>query len=115
MKQKGNFDKFIQKKRNSAVKEGYKKEKKEWKKERAAAIDKKFEKKRIAKSGSPNPEANSIANVPIVGEIPLNKFIAHSGICSRRDAAELVKSGKVLVNGKVVTGTRIQSKTWRRC
>lgn len=30
--------------------------------------------------------------------MPLNKFIAHSGICSRRDAAELVKSGKVTVN-----------------
>ncbi len=33
----------------------------------------------------------------------LNKFIAHSGICSRRKAAELVKEGKVKVNGKVET------------
>lgn len=32
----------------------------------------------------------------------LNKFIAYGGICSRRDAAELVKQGKVKVNGKVV-------------
>lgn len=31
----------------------------------------------------------------------LNKFIAHGGICSRRKAAELVKDGKVHVNGKV--------------
>lgn len=34
--------------------------------------------------------------------MPLNKFIAHGGICSRRDAATLVKEGKVKVNGKVI-------------
>jgi len=26
--------------------------------------------------------------------IPLNKYIAHGGICSRRDAAELIRQGK---------------------
>lgn len=31
--------------------------------------------------------------------IPLNKFIAHAGVCGRREAAELVKGGKVTVNG----------------
>ena len=31
--------------------------------------------------------------------MPLNKFIAHAGICGRREAAELVKEGKVTVNG----------------
>lgn len=31
----------------------------------------------------------------------LNKFISHCGICSRRQAADLVKAGKVLVNGEV--------------
>ena len=35
-------------------------------------------------------------------EMPLNKYIAHSGECSRRDAAELVKQGKVKVNGELV-------------
>jgi 23S rRNA pseudouridine2605 synthase len=35
--------------------------------------------------------------------MPLNKYIAHSGECSRRDAAELVKQGKVKVNGELVT------------
>jgi 23S rRNA pseudouridine2605 synthase len=34
--------------------------------------------------------------------MPLNKYIAHSGECSRRDAAELVKQGKVKVNGELV-------------
>ncbi len=33
--------------------------------------------------------------------IRLNKFVAHCGICSRREAAELVKSGKVTVNDSV--------------
>ncbi|ATL46111.1 pseudouridine synthase [Chitinophaga caeni] len=35
-------------------------------------------------------------------EMPLNKYIAHSGICSRRKAVELIKEGKVTVNGNVV-------------
>ncbi len=33
------------------------------------------------------------------GPMPLNKFIAHAGVCGRREAAELVKEGKVTVNG----------------
>jgi len=33
--------------------------------------------------------------------IRLNKYIAHSGICSRRKAAELIKDGKVKLNGKI--------------
>ncbi len=32
----------------------------------------------------------------------LNKYIAHSGICSRRKADEFIKDGKVKVNGQVV-------------
>ena len=35
-------------------------------------------------------------------QMPLNKFIAHSGICSRREAADLVKQGLVKVNGDFV-------------
>jgi 23S rRNA pseudouridine2605 synthase len=34
--------------------------------------------------------------------MPLNKFVAHCGVCSRRDAAELVKQGKIEVNNKPV-------------
>ena len=36
------------------------------------------------------------------GSMPLNKFIAHGGICSRRDAVDLVKAGKVIVNGQKI-------------
>jgi 23S rRNA pseudouridine2605 synthase len=35
--------------------------------------------------------------------IRLNKFLAHSGVCSRRDADKLISSGQVKVNGEVVT------------
>lgn len=41
--------------------------------------------------------------------IRLNRFIANSGICSRREADELIEAGVITVNGEVVTelGTRI--------
>ncbi|MGZ8558555.1 MAG: pseudouridine synthase [Chitinophagaceae bacterium] len=44
--------------------------------------------------------------------MPLNKFIAHSGISGRREAAEIVKEGKVKVNNAVVTepGFKVSAK-----
>ncbi len=35
--------------------------------------------------------------------IRLNKYIASSGLCSRRDADELIEQGKVSINGKKIT------------
>ncbi len=35
-------------------------------------------------------------------EMPLNKFIAHCGICSRRKAVDYIKEGKVTVNGEKI-------------
>lgn len=35
--------------------------------------------------------------------IRLNRFIANAGICSRREADELIKAGVISVNGKIVT------------
>jgi 23S rRNA pseudouridine2605 synthase len=35
--------------------------------------------------------------------IRLNKFIANAGICSRREADELIKAGVIKVNGNIVT------------
>lgn len=40
---------------------------------------------------------------PVTEAMPLNKYIAHCGICSRRDAVELITNGKVKVNKAVVT------------
>lgn len=44
--------------------------------------------------------------------IRLNKYIASSGLCSRRKADELIEAGKVNVNGKTVTelGYLVQEK-----
>jgi len=36
-------------------------------------------------------------------DIRLNKYIAHAGFCSRRDADTYISEGKVKVNGKTVT------------
>lgn len=36
-------------------------------------------------------------------QIRLNKYLAHAGVCSRRDADKLIEQGKVLVNGQIPT------------
>jgi 23S rRNA pseudouridine2605 synthase len=41
-------------------------------------------------------------NMP-TGIMPLNKYLAHCGVCSRRDAVALINTGKVKVNGTVAT------------
>lgn len=41
-------------------------------------------------------------NAP-TGVMPLNKFMAHCGVCSRRDAVTLITTGKVKINGVVAT------------
>jgi 23S rRNA pseudouridine2605 synthase len=44
--------------------------------------------------------------------IRLNRFIAHSGVCSRREADELIRDGFISVNGKKVTdlGTKVSDR-----
>ncbi len=55
----------------------------------------------------PSRQAGSARQTPSTREEPettrLNKYIAHAGICSRRDADTFISEGKVHVNGKVVT------------
>jgi 23S rRNA pseudouridine2605 synthase len=58
----------------------------------------------VGKSAAAASSAKPEAKVPKQkNEIPLNKFLAHSGVSARREAAEIVKSGLVAVNGRVVT------------
>ena len=43
--------------------------------------------------------------------VRLNKYLAHAGICSRREADRLIESGRVLVNGIVPsTGSQVCEK-----
>ena len=98
------FDKFTKKKSNAAIKEGFKQEKRKWKKER----EEYFDKQKQAASLKSRQSAEGIQQPVIIkreqssGTMPLNKYIAHCGFCSRRDAAETVKQGKVKVNGVVI-------------
>lgn len=134
-----NFQKFVKQPKAGAIKEKIRQEKKKEKKERAEAIEKHFAKKReermaqrgitpIQKSTTTKPPAerdstpgarNNKApkspaptqskDVPLSESMPLNKYIAHSGVCSRRDAIVLVKDEKVMVNDVLVTdpGTKV--------
>ena len=45
------------------------------------------------------------------GEIRLNKYLADCGVCSRREADELIKAGCVTVNGEVITTMGFKVKT----
>jgi len=56
-----------------------------------------------------NPVKNKKKGIQETTLIRLNRFIANSGVCSRRDADEHIKNGLVSVNGKLVTdlGTKV--------
>jgi len=68
--------------------------------QRANAKTSKLQKKNTA---TPATEAPAFHPKQAPAELmPLNKFIAHAGISGRREAAELVKEGKVTVNGDII-------------
>lgn len=46
---------------------------------------------------------NDVVEIPVKDEMRLNKFIANSGICSRREADDYIQAGVVTVNGEVIT------------
>lgn len=50
-------------------------------------------------AAAPRPEKKAATS----GKMRLNRFIAHAGICSRREADTYIKTGSVTVNGKVVS------------
>lgn len=56
---------------------------------------------------------NDNAPTQIQEEIRLNKFIANSGVCSRREADQYIQAGVVSVNGEIVTelGTKVNVLT----
>ncbi|MEY3245379.1 MAG: hypothetical protein RL253_535, partial [Bacteroidota bacterium] len=112
MKRTDNFSKFATKKKNSAIKEEFRQEKKKFKKERSEAIEKKKIEKRalsIDKKAKPDNRSESSDHQPVLTirkvdkSMPLNKYVAHCGICSRRDAVPMIKEGKIKVNTTVIT------------
>jgi 23S rRNA pseudouridine2605 synthase len=123
------FEKFINKEKGSKKKEAIRQEKRKWKQERNKkyeAQNSKYEvqstksEERSFRSGTRRNDIknnNAVTETRILktenrkqepdnrqstAEMPLNKFIAHAGICSRREAAELVKHGKIKVNGNFI-------------
>ena len=56
---------------------------------------------------------NDMVATPIKEEVRLNKYIANSGVCSRREADNFILAGVVTVNGEVVTelGTKVNIYT----
>lgn len=60
--------------------------------------------KKVGKAMSKSKTDSNTAHKPAdSNEIRLNKYIANSGICSRRDADIHIAAGNVTVNGKVIT------------
>lgn len=124
------FDRFINTEKNSKKKEGIRQEKRKWKEEKkkkfeesqsyekpasqhgfkSETINPKYQKpdkkqgsfkKTDIKSSAPKKQF-STADKEDPSQMPLNKFIAYAGICGRREAAELVKLGKVKVNNDII-------------
>ena len=50
-----------------------------------------------------NYSDNDTVKTPIKDVVRLNKFIANSGVCSRREADNLILAGVVTVNGNIIT------------
>ena len=71
-----------------------------------------FKTKRDGFKGKPAGERNYPKYNPnkVTGEIRLNRFVAQSGLCSRREAEEFIAAGLVSVNGVIVT--ELGTKVW---
>ncbi|MEG1464428.1 MAG: pseudouridine synthase [Mucinivorans sp.] len=72
---------------------------------------------RSNESFSPRVEKPKKAFAPksaaLPSEMRLNRFIAQSGVCSRREADQLIKNGEIEVNKVIITelGTKVNSQT----
>ena len=68
--------------------------------------------KRDGYKGKPTAERSYPKYNPnkVTGEIRLNRFVAQSGLCSRREADDFITAGLVSVNGVIVTelGTKVK-------
>ncbi len=97
--------------RNTGKKSFYKKDFNYFRDEEESGIN-----KMISRRPQVDTEAmsdNDMVQTPIKDEVRLNKFIANSGACSRREADNFILAGVVTVNGEVVTelGTKVNIYT----
>jgi 23S rRNA pseudouridine2605 synthase len=74
-------------------------ESKEERRERKPKWSKEQKLQRAIKEGRVAPPEEEKEMVP--EKMPLNKYISRAGVCSRREAADLIKAGEVKVNGTV--------------
>ncbi len=121
------FKKFSEKKKNSVVKEAIRQEKKKARKEKNAYFDnlkeEKYQARMAKKNGNSTPPASVKKTETKAGAktktepetvlheaMPLNKFLAHCGIASRRETVEIITKGLVKVNDTIVTtpGYKVQ-------
>src|SRR5688572_7109075 len=103
---KSNFNKFIKKDdKGSKLKERIRQEKKKARQDTKEYFaqqklqhtsnptgPKKSASDLITKKGRSDKPLQPAIKAKDTGEMPLNKFVAHAGVCSRRDAADLVKT-----------------------
>lgn len=119
------YQQFAKKKKNSVVKEEFRQERKKVRKEKNEYFEKKKAEAKALKlqtkshdsKGLPGQYAkhaapSSITRKEVTEEMPLNKYLAHCGVCSRRDAVDLIKAERVKVNNKVIKepGFKVQPK-----
>lgn len=113
---KSSFGNFASQKTNAQKKEEFRQEKKKAREEKNEYFAKKKAEERSYKpqetKGKGITSAGSRAQTPALpitfkrentsGEMPLNKYLAHCGVCSRREAADVIRKGTVVVNGTVI-------------
>ncbi len=70
-----------------------------------------YEKKEFKRPGKNERSKTTESTTTQTEGIRLNRFIANSGICSRREADELIEAGVISVNGETVIelGTRVNA------
>ena len=107
----GDRKSFGEKRSFGAKKSFYKKDFNYFRDENESGINKMIS--RRPQLDSSNFSDNDMVAAPIKEEVRLNKYIANSGVCSRREADNFILAGVVTVNGEVVTelGTKVNINT----
>ncbi len=82
--------------------------------------EKSRERRSFSKEKKSHPKSNNKNNTSKSSEkftnwnepVRLNKFLSNAGLCSRREADDLIKSGDVSVNGEIITelGVKVSPK-----